>query len=447
MRKTLIQNATIVNEGRSFVGSVLIEGQRIEAVFEAVNAPTIENVETIDASGLLLIPGAIDDQVHFREPGLTHKGEIYTESKAAVAGGVTSFMEMPNTNPQTTTQVEVEKKFDRASQCSLANYSFFFGATNDNIQEVLATDPHHVCGVKIFMGSSTGNMLVDNELTLSNIFAKTKMLIATHCEDEAIIRANLKSFHEKYGDGMSFKYHPIIRSAEACFKSSSAAVKLAKKYDTRLHILHISTERETDLFTNEIPLEDKRITAEACIHHLWFSDQDYAEKGANIKWNPAVKTAEDRAGIWKALLDNRIDVIATDHAPHTKQEKSGNYWTAPSGGPLIQHSVLAMMDFVKAGKISQERMVEKMSHGVAMCFQIEQRGYIRPGYFADLVLIDPNKPTTVTPASLLYKCGWSPFEGHTFSSSIHSTFVNGKKVFDGTTLDESIHGSALTFSR
>jgi dihydroorotase len=447
MSKTLIQNTTIVNEGKSFVGSVLIDGPRIEAVFNQENTPPIDDVAIIDATGLILIPGAIDDQVHFREPGLTQKGEIYTEAKAAVAGGVTSFMEMPNTNPQTTTQKELEKKFDRASACSLANHSFFFGATNDNLDQVLATDQRNVCGVKIFMGSSTGNMLVDNEQTLSNIFAKTKMLIATHCEDEGIIRANLKAFHEKYGDGMSFDKHPIIRSAEACYKSSSAAVALAKKHDTRLHILHISTRREAELFTNDIPLKDKRITAEACIHHLWFSDSDYATKGANIKWNPAVKTAEDRAGIWQALLDNRIDVIATDHAPHTIEEKSGNYWNAPSGGPLVQHSVLAMMDFVNQGKISLERMVEKMSHAVAECFQIEQRGYIRPGYFADLVLIDPKKSTSVTRESLLYKCGWSPFEGHNFSSSIHSTFINGRKVFDGNGFDESRTGLALTFSR
>lgn len=448
MSRLLVRNATIVNEGRSFQGDVLINAPLIEAVFEGGAPESLdENTEVLDASGLLLMPGAIDDQVHFREPGLTHKAEIYTEAKAAVAGGVTTYMEMPNTNPQTVTQEELQKKFDRASDVSLANHSFFMGATNDNLDQVLQTDAKHVCGVKIFMGSSTGNMLVDNTATLEKIFSKTRMLIATHCEDEATIRANSARYKEKYGDAVPFPAHPIIRSAEACYLSSSAATALAKKHDTRLHILHISTARETELFTNEIPLSEKRITAEACIHHLWFSDVDYERFGARIKWNPAVKTAADRDGVWKALLDNRIDIIATDHAPHTIEEKSGNYWTAPSGGPLVQHAVLAMMDFVKQKRISVERMVEKMCHAPAQCFVIEKRGYLRPGYFADLVLIDPNTPTPITPESLHYKCGWSPFEGHTFSSSIHSTFVSGHLAYDRGQFDESKKGHAITFSR
>jgi dihydroorotase len=448
MIQTLIKNATIVNEGRSFRGSVLIKGEKIKAVFESDTHHDLPvDVQIIDASGLLLIPGAIDDQVHFREPGLTHKAEIQTEARAAVAGGVTSFMEMPNTVPQTVTQSELEKKYARGAECSIANYSFFMGGTNDNLDEILATDPKNVCGIKLFMGSSTGNMLVDNPVTLENIFSKTKLLIATHCEDEAIIRANGAIYREKYGDLVPFSAHPLIRSAEACYKSSSGAVALAKKHDTRLHILHISTAKETELFRNDIPLTEKRITSEACIHHLWFSDTDYIKYGAKIKWNPAVKTSDDRDGIWKALLDNRIDVIATDHAPHTIEEKAGNYWTAPSGGPLIQHSVLAMMDFVNQGKISVERMVEKMSHAVAECFKLELRGYIRPGYFADLVLIDPKSTTNVTKESLLYKCQWSPFEGHSFSSKIHSTYVNGHLAYNNGILNDSKLGHQLTFNR
>ncbi|HAW21668.1 MAG TPA: dihydroorotase [Flavobacteriales bacterium] len=446
MSHTLIQNASIVNEGEVFVGSVLIENDTIAEVSRDPNF-THDGAEIIDATGLFLIPGAIDDQVHFREPGLTHKAEIYTESKAAVAGGVTTYMEMPNTNPQTTTQAELEKKFKRASDCSLANFSFFFGATNDNLEEVLATDANNVCGIKIFMGSSTGNMLVDRQETLANIFSKTPMLIATHCEDEVTVRVNSARYKAQFGDQVPFTAHPLIRSAEACYISSSAAVALAKKYDTRLHILHISTAKECTLFTNDIPLSEKRITAEACIHHLWFNDSFYPTKGSHIKWNPAVKTEADRLGIWEALLDNRIDVIATDHAPHTLEEKSGNYWDAPSGGPLVQHSVLAMMDFVKSGQISVERMVEKMSHAVAELFQIRKRGYIRKGYFADLVLVDPKTPTTVSKTNLLYKCGWSPFEGHTFSSSINRVFVNGHEAYTKGAFDESKKGSAITFSR
>jgi dihydroorotase len=448
MKQTLISNATVVNEGESFIGHVLIEGEFIKDVFTG-NIPEglSDDIEIITAAGLTLMPGIIDDQVHFREPGLTHKEEIYTGAKAGVAGGTTTFMEMPNTNPQTTTQDELKKKFDRASNVSLANYSFFFGATNDNLDQVLATDAKNVCGLKIFMGSSTGNMLVDNTEALENIFANTKLLIATHCEDEVTIRANSALYKERYGNNVPMSAHPLIRSAQACYLSSNKAASLAKKHDARLHILHISTARETELFRNDIPLKDKRLTAEACIHHLWFSDADYDSKGTFIKWNPAVKTAADREGVWKALLDDRIDIVATDHAPHTLEEKSQNYWSAPSGGPLIQHSLQAMMDFVKKGRISIERAVEKLSHAPAICFHINKRGFIRKGYFADLVLVDLNASQTVEKSNLLYKCGWSPFEGHTFSSLVDSTFVNGRRVFHQGKFNEEVKGQAITFDR
>jgi dihydroorotase len=450
MSITLIKDATIVNEGRSFRGHVLIKDAFIEAVFEGdlpEHIASRADLRIIDAQGKMLMPGIIDDQVHFREPGLTHKAEIYTEAKAAVAGGITSYMEMPNTNPQTVTQAELQKKFDRAAEVSLANYNFFFGATNDNIEEVLATDKKHVCGIKIFMGSSTGNMLVDDRETLEQVFSKTELLIATHCEDEATIRANSARFKAEYGDNVPINQHPIIRSAEACYRSSSMAVELAKKHDTRLHILHISTAKETELFRNDIPMMEKRITAEACIHHLWFTDADYDRKGTHIKWNPAVKTAEDRDGIWTALLDNRIDVIATDHAPHTLEEKAQNYWNAPSGGPLVQHSLLAMLDLVGQGRITVERMVEKMCHAPAELFYVNKRGFIRPGYFADLVLVDRENGETVTKEGLLYKCGWSPFEGHHFSSRVEKTWVSGHLAYDNGTFDESKKGHALTFNR
>jgi len=446
--KKLIENATVVNEGRSFIGHVLLDGEYIEEVFEGdLPSGLSENIDRIDATGLTLMPGVIDDQVHFREPGLTHKAEIYTEAKAAVAGGTTTYMEMPNTNPQTATQAKLVKKFDRASEVSMANHSFFFGATNTNLDQVLATDPKHVCGVKIFMGSSTGDMLVDHRDALEGIFSKSKLLIATHCEDEGTIRANSAKFKAQYGDDVPMTAHPIIRSAEACYLSSSMAAELAKKHDTRLHILHISTARETELFRNDIPLKEKRITAEACIHHLWFTDADYESKGSHIKWNPAVKTAADREGIWKALLDNRIDVIATDHAPHTLEEKSNKYWSAPSGGPLIQHSLLAMLDFVDQGRISIERVAEKMSHAVADCFQVHKRGYIRKGYYADLVLVDRKRSTQVQLETLLYKCGWSPFEGHTFGSEVVMTIVSGHIAYRNGVFDESKKGQAITFDR
>lgn len=448
MTRKLLTNATIVNRGRTFTGSILIEGERIKDVIEGpVPGDLQSNVETIDLTDKWVLPGVIDDQVHFREPGLTHKGEIATESRAAVAGGVTTFMEMPNTNPQTVTQEELEKKFARAADVSPANFSFFFGATNDNLDEVMATDINNVCGIKIFMGSSTGNMLVDNTEALDKIFKNAKLLIATHCEDEGTIRANSRRFKEQYGDAVPFDQHPVIRNHEACYLSSSKAVALAKKHDTKLHILHISTAIETELFRNDIPLEQKRITSEACIHHLWFTDADYAQKGSHIKWNPAVKGLEDREAIWAALLDDRIDVVATDHAPHTLEEKAGNYWTAPSGGPLIQHSLLAMMDFVDQGRISIERAVEKLSHSPARLFQIADRGYIEPGMYADLAIVDRAGSTMVAKPSLLYKCGWSPFEGHQFSSRIHMTFVNGNIAYANGEVNDSCRGSAITFSR
>jgi dihydroorotase len=439
----LIKNATLVNEGEIFAADVLIEDQIISKIER--NLEVEGNYTEINAEGLYLLPGAIDDQVHFREPGLTHKGEIYTEAKAAVAGGVTSFMEMPNTNPLTVTLEELEKKYNRASECSLANYSFFMGATNKNLDALLKVDYAKVCGVKIFMGSSTGDMLVDDLPALENIFSQVNALIATHCEDDPMIKENQKRIVEEYGEDLPTYFHPIIRSEEACYKSSSFAVSLAKKHNTRLHILHISTARELSLFTNKIPLKDKRITAEACVHHLWFSDEDYKSKGNFIKWNPAVKTAYDRDKIFEAVLNGTIDVIATDHAPHTLEEKSLPYLKAPSGGPLVQHSVLAMLDFYHRKKISLEQIVQKMSHNAADLFRIQNRGYLREGYFADLVLVNLNKETAVTKSNILYKCGWSPFEGHTFKSNIAKTFVNGHLVYDEGKFDESTKGSRLTF--
>ena len=401
----------------------------------------------VDASGLLALPGLIDDQVHFREPGLTHKGDLFTESRAAVAGGITSFMEMPNTVPNALTQELLQDKYDRAAQVSLANYSFFMGASNDNLEEVLKTDPRQVCGVKIFMGSSTGNMLVDDTKTLEGLFSQVPMLIATHCEDEATIRRNTEIYREKYGEGVPIKCHPEIRSEEACYLSSSRAVELAKKYNTRLHILHISTAKELSLFDNTIPLKEKRITAEACIHHLWFSKEDYDEKGTLIKWNPAVKEASDRDAIFQAVLDNRIDVIATDHAPHTIDEKENTYFKAPSGGPLVQHSLVAMMDYYHQDKISMERIVEKMCHAPADMFDIDRRGYLREGYYADIVLVDPDNPWTVSKENILYKCGWSPFEGHTFKSKVIHTFVSGHWALQHGKIHEGPVGERLAFLR
>jgi dihydroorotase len=444
VKLTIIKNACIVNEGKIVAADVLIEGDRIARIDRDISH---SSADLVDANGHHLFPGVIDDQVHFREPGLTHKGEIYTEAKAAVTGGVTSYMEMPNTVPNTLTQPLLEDKYKMASERSLANYSFFMGASNDNIEEVLKTNPSNVCGIKIFMGSSTGNMLVDNIKTLENIFSKSSMLIATHCEDEAIIRANMEKFREKYGENVPMKYHPEIRSEEACYKSSSLAVSLAKKYNTRLHILHISTAKELELFDSKTPLKDKRITAEACIHHLWFDESDYERLGTRIKWNPAIKTKYDKEAILKGVLDNHIDVIATDHAPHTIEEKNQTYFKAPSGGPLVQHSLVAMLELYHQGKISLEKIAEKMSHAVADCFHINNRGFIREGYYADLALVNLNKPWTISKENLYYKCGWSPFEGVRFQSAVTHTFVNGHLVYNDGEFDETIRGQRMTFNR
>jgi dihydroorotase len=441
----LIQNATIVNESKIFKGDVLIENEIITKISSKIKPP--KNVEIINADGKYLIPGFIDDQVHFREPGLTHKANIATESRAAIAGGITTFIEMPNTVPQATTQDLLEDKFKIAAVDSYANYSFMFGGTNDNLEELLKTDPKKVAGIKLFLGSSTGNMLVDNEEILEKIFSSTKMIISVHCEDEGTIRKNTAIYKEKYGDDIPLKYHPLIRSEAACYLSSSKAIELAKKTGARLHIFHLSTEKETHLFRNDIPLEEKQITSEVCIHHLWFSDKDYEEKGTHIKWNPAVKTEKDRLGLWKALLDDRIDVLATDHAPHTLDEKNNNYLNAPSGGPLVQHAIIALLEKVKEGVIPIEKAVEKMSHNPAKLFQIEKRGFIKEGYFADIVLIDTNKPQTVSKDNILYKCGWSTFEGTTFSSNITHTFVNGNLIYNNGIFNDEIKGKRITFNR
>lgn len=444
MPSILIKSATIINENKQFVADLLIKDGLIDRIAPQID---VKADQEINAEGLHLFPGAIDDQVHFREPGLTHKADIYTESRAAVAGGITSFMEMPNTVPNTLTQELLEDKYQIATRNSLANYSFFMGASNNNLDEVLRTDIKNVCGIKVFMGSSTGNMLVDNRDTLEKLFANSPMLIATHCEDEATIQRNLAHYKQLMGDDIPVKLHPIIRSEEACYLSSSMAVELAKKHNTRLHILHISTEKETHLFDNTTPLKDKRITAEACIHHLWFSDADYETKGNLIKWNPAVKTAADREGILKAVLDGRIDVIATDHAPHTIEEKAQSYLQAPSGGPLVQQAMQAMFELYHQGKITLEQIAEKMSHNVASCFQIEKRGFIREGYWADIVLVDLNKTNTVTKDNLLYKCKWSPFEGTTFRSTIEHTFVSGNLAWSKGKLATDIAGKRLSFNR
>ena len=440
----LIKAGTLVNEGKVSHQDVLVRNECIEQVGESLE-PKI-NYKEINAAGKHLFPGVIDDQVHFREPGLTQKGEIYTEAKAAVAGGVTSFMEMPNVQPQTLTQSLLEEKYEIGRKKSLANFSFYMGASNENLEEVMKTDPRQVCGVKVFMGSSTGDMLVDDTQTLERIFSRVSMLIATHCEDELTIRTNMAHALQKYGQEIPFEQHPIIRSAEACYLSSSRAVSLAKKYGTRLHVLHISTGKELELFENETSLSSKKITAEACIHHLWFSDEDYQQKGALIKWNPAIKTSKDRAQIWDGLLANKIDVIATDHAPHTQQEKNQIYANAPSGGPLIQHSLVAMLEFYHQGKISLEQIAEKMSHAVAVCYKVQQRGFIREGYFADLALVDLNRPWRVGPDNIVAKCGWSPFEGDLFRSQVEKTFVSGHLAYDTGQFDEKIKGKRLSFN-
>ena len=443
MKNYIIKNARIVNEGKIFSSDVLLKNGRIEKIASEISSP---NAEIINAENNFLLPGMIDDQVHFREPGLTHKADIYTESKAAVAGGITSFMEMPNTVPNTLTQALLQDKYDLASTKSLANYSFFMGVSNDNYDEVMRTNPKTVCGIKIFMGSSTGNMLVDAPSTLERIFGNSEMLIATHCEDEKTILHNMEKARNQYGENVPMWMHPQIRSAEACYLSSSYAVALAKSKGSRLHVLHISTEKELDLFDNIIPLGKKRITAEACVHHLFFDESDYDRLGTKIKWNPAVKTEADKIAILKGVLENKIDVIATDHAPHTLEEKSQTYFKAPSGGPLVQHALLLLMEHYHDKKISIEKIAEKTSHALSECFGIPDRGYIREGCYADLVLINPNKEYKVTPSNILYKCKWSPFEDYTFRSTIEKTFVNGNLVFDNNEFDESNKGQRLAFT-
>ncbi len=433
MKRVLIKNAHIVNEGKIFEGDVLVEDGIIKEIGRSISMK-FSDTKIIEADGRYLLPGMIDDQVHFREPGLTHKGDIESESKAAVAGGITTFIEMPNTNPQATTIALLEDKFDIAAKTSWANYSFMFGGTNDNIEEILKVDSTKVAGLKLFLGSSTGNMLVDDPKILEEIFSKTDLLISAHCEDETTIKENLAKYIAEYGEDIPIEMHHKIRSEEACYLSSSNAIKLAKKTGARLHVFHLSTAKETELFSNKIPLAEKKITSEVCVHHLWFSEEDYKTKGTKIKWNPAVKTAKDRDGLLKALLDDRIDVIATDHAPHTLEEKNNKYLDAPSGGPLVQHALVALLEMYHKGKISLEKIVEKTAHNPAILFQIENRGFIREGYKADLVLVDLNAPWMVKKENILYKCGWSPFEGTIFKSRIISTMVNGILVYENSKL-------------
>lgn len=446
MSRFIIRNARIINEGKAFIGEVLVIGEYIEAINPSPEKTGKIN-EIIDASGLLLLPGIIDDQVHFREPGLTHKGDIFSETRAAVAGGITSFMEMPNTIPQTTTIETLNHKYALGAEKSLINYSFLIGATNDNLKEVLKADPKEVCGIKIFMGSSTGNMLVDNETALRNLFKNAHMPVSAHCEDEKIIRQNIESARKKYCDDVPVSQHPLIRSREACFASSSYAIQLAKEYNTRLHIFHLSTADEMKLFSNELPLSEKRITGEVCVHHLWFDDSDYEKFGSRIKWNPAIKTMFDREALIESLNKDLIDVVATDHAPHTLEEKSNSYFKSPSGGPLVQHSLVAMLELCHQKKFSVEKVVEKMCHNPAILFNIRERGFIREGYKADLCLVDPDDPWTVGSENILYKCGWSPFEGTTFRSKVIMTFVNGNLVYNKGSINDDNRGQRLLFDR
>ncbi|MFL2642987.1 MAG: dihydroorotase [Flavobacteriales bacterium] len=446
MNSILIKNGRIINEGNEFLSDIYIEGDKIKEISPSIS-PKSSDTTTIDAEGNYIIPGLIDDQVHFREPGLTNKGEIYTESRAAVAGGITSYLEMPNTIPQTTTQSKLDDKFNIASKNSLANYSFMFGGTNDNIEEILKLDPKEVPALKIFLGSSTGNMLVDNIDVLEEIFLKCNLPIAVHCEDESTIKKNLKLYSEIYGKKIPIKFHSKIRNEDACYISSSMAIDLAKKTGARLHVFHISTKKETNLFTNTINLKDKKITSEVCIHHLTFTDDDYEKYGSRIKWNPSIKTSNDQDGLWKALNDDRIDIIATDHAPHTYEEKNNDYMNCPSGGPLVQHSLVAMLEGYHKNKIKLEKIVEKMCHNPAILYEIENRGYIREGYFADLVIFNLNNPWTVNKENILYKCGWSPFEGTTFKSRISHTIVNGNIVYFNDKIIDKYMGKKLTFKR
>ena len=445
-KSILIKNARIVNEGSITNRDLLIEGKKISNIHSSISVKN-NITKVIDANGKFLMPGMIDDQVHFREPGLTHKANIFTESRAAIAGGITSFIEMPNTIPNATTITELNKKFDIASNTSYANYSFMFGGTNDNLDEILKVDSKKVAALKLFLGSSTGNMLVDNPKVLEEIFSKTDLLIAVHCEDEQTIRNNTNKYIKQFGDNIPIKMHPVIRSEESCYLSSSRAIELAKKTGARLHVFHLSTAKEMSLFSNNQSLMDKKITAEVCIHHLWFSDEDYESKGTLIKWNPAVKKSSDRQALWDALLNDKIDVIATDHAPHTLDEKSNSYLKAPSGGPLVQHAVVALMESYQKGRISLEKLVEKMCHNPAILFQIEKRGFVREGYYADLILVDPNDPWTVNKNNILYKCGWSPFEGVTFNSKITHTFLNGSLVYHNNKFSKDKAAMQLTFNR
>ncbi len=447
MKTILIKNATIINEGRSFKGSLLIEDETIAAIGIIPDEKTPKNASVIDATGLLLLPGIIDDQVHFREPGLTHKGDIFTESRAAAAGGVTSFMDMPNTSPQTITIETLENKYALASERSLVNYSFNIGATNDNLEEVLKADPAKVCGIKIFMGSSTGNMLVDNEKALRELFRRAHMIISSHCEDEKTVKKNSELYRQKYGEDVPINLHPAIRSREACLISSSYAIRLAKEYNTKLHIFHLSTADEMKLFSADIPLNEKRITAEVCVHHLWFDDTWYDKLGTLIKWNPAIKTIYDRDALRDAVNSNRIDIVATDHAPHTIEEKLNSYFKAPSGGPLVQHSLTIMLELWHKKIFSLEKLVEKMSHNPAILFNVSKRGFIREGYKADLVLVNPDDPWTVSKENILYKCGWSPFEGETFRSKVIMTIVNGTVVYDNGIINEGYRGQRVLFDR
>jgi dihydroorotase len=448
MKSTLITDAVVVNEGKQIHRNILIRDERIAKILppgEPLSDSTPDRI--INAAGCLLMPGVIDDQVHFREPGLIHKADIHTESKAAVAGGITSFMEMPNTNPQTTTIELLEDKYRRAAESSLANYSFYIGATNENLEVLLNTNPSNVCGIKIFMGSSTGNMLVDDPETLREIFASSNLPIAVHCEDELTIRQNTEAAWNKYGEDVPVYLHPVIRCGEACYKSSRLAVELAEKHNARLHILHLSTAKELSLFDNGIPLQDKKITAEVCIHHLLFDDKDYHTRGNLIKWNPAIKSQHDRESLFQALQHDLIDVVATDHAPHTLAEKQNTYFKAPSGGPMVQHALVAMLEFYHKGLLSLEKIVEKMCHAPAIVFQIKERGFIREGYFADLIVVNPSRKWTVSRDNILYKCGWSPLEGMNFISAVTHTFVNGNLVYENGRFDEQVKGKRLLFNR
>jgi len=445
MGKLLIKNATVINEGNRLSEDILIEGDLITSISKKIQVDS--DTQVIDAHGLILIPGMIDDQVHFREPGLTHKGDILSESKAAIAGGVTSYIEMPNTNPNTTTVEEFNKKISIASINSYSNFSFMFGGTNDNLDEIKKIDPTEVAGIKLFLGSSTGKMLIDNLNSIEKIFSSTSLPISAHCEDEQTIRNNTKKYKQIYGENVPMELHPKIRSEEACYKSSKYAVDLAKKTGARLNVFHISTKKEIDLFNNKLPVEEKKLTAEVCAHHLWFTDRDYKKLGSKIKWNPAIKSQSDKDALWNAIKEDKIDIIASDHAPHTEIEKENSYFNCPSGGPMVQHTILSLLEESPKHGVSIEKIVEKIAHNPSKIFKIKKRGFIKEGYYADLVLVNPNSPTLVSKESLLYKCGWSPFEGVTFSSSIHSTILNGRVVYSNGVVNETPNGKKLVFDR